>query len=109
MHARGYKTVSTHICSGAIVLSKLGVPPGCHTLDIIAVGLVTGLLDRLPSRGEYKKVICCDIYIRIGRKRADIVYMRTLVVNFGYWYSKIGEEKGIYVTVTVAGRRGNGF
>ena len=58
---RGYKTVSTHIRSGAIVLSKLGVLLGRHALDIIAVGLVTGLLDQLPSRGEYKKVIRCDI------------------------------------------------
>ena len=49
MHVCGYETVSTHIHSGEIVLSKLGIPPGCHTLDIIAVGLVTGLLDRLPS------------------------------------------------------------
>ena len=62
MHARGYETVSTRICSGAIVLSKLDVPQGRHALDIIAVGLVTGLLDRLPSRGEYKKVIRCDTY-----------------------------------------------
>ena len=46
---------------GAIVLSRLGIPPGCHALDIKAVGLVTGQLDRLPSRGEYRKVICCDI------------------------------------------------
>ena len=61
MHARGYETVSTRIRSGAIVLSKLGIPPGRHALDIIAVGLVTGLLDRLPRRGEYKKVIRCDI------------------------------------------------
>ena len=61
MHARGYETVSTRIRSGAIVLSKLDVPQGRHALDIIAVGLVTGLLDRLPSRGEYKKVIRCDI------------------------------------------------
>ena len=60
-HVGGYETVSTHICSGAIILSKLGIPPGHHTLDIIAVGLVTGLLDWLPSRSEYKKVICCDI------------------------------------------------
>ena len=61
MHARGYETVSTRIRSGAIILSKLDVPQGCHALDIIAVGLVTSLLDRLPSRGEYKKVIRCDI------------------------------------------------
>ena len=46
---------------GAIVLSRLGVPPGCHALDIEAVGLVTGQLDRLSSRGEYRKVIRCDI------------------------------------------------
>ena len=46
---------------GAIILSRLGVPPGRHALDIEAVGLVTGQLDRLPSRGEYKKVIRCDI------------------------------------------------
>ena len=46
---------------GAIVLSKLGIPQGRHALDTIAVGLVTGLLDRLLSRGEYKKVIRCDI------------------------------------------------
>ena len=62
MHVRGYETVSTRTCSGAIILSKLDVPQGCHALDIIAVGLVTGLLDQLPSRGEYKKVICCDIF-----------------------------------------------
>ena len=47
---------------GAIVLSRLDVLPGCHALDIEAVGLVTGQLDRLPSRGEYKKVIHCDIW-----------------------------------------------
>ena len=46
---------------GAIVISRLGVPSGRHALDIEAVGLVTGQLDRLPSRDEYKKVICCDI------------------------------------------------
>ena len=62
MRAHEYETVSTRIRSGAIVLSKLGIPPGRHALDIIAVGLVTGLLDRLPSRGEYKKVICCDMF-----------------------------------------------
>ena len=61
MHVHGYETVSTRIRSGAIVLSKLEVLPGHHVLNIIAVGLVTGLLDRLPSRGEYKKVIRCDI------------------------------------------------
>ena len=60
-HVCGYETVSTRIHSGAIVLSRLGIPPGCHALDIEAVGLVTGLLDRLLSRGEYEKVICCDI------------------------------------------------
>ena len=62
MHVHGYETVSTRIRSGAIVLSKLDVPQGCHALDIIAVGLVTSLLDRLPSRGEYKKVIHCDTW-----------------------------------------------
>ena len=41
---------------------SLDVPQGRHALDIIAVGLVTGLLDRLLSRGEYEKVICCDTY-----------------------------------------------
>ena len=46
-----------------MILSKLDVPQGRHTLDIIAVGLVTSLLDRLPSRGEYKKVIRCDTCI----------------------------------------------
>ena len=46
---------------GAIVPSRLGVPPGRHALDIEAVGLVTGQLDRLPNRGEYRKVIRCDI------------------------------------------------
>ena len=61
MHAHGYETVSTRIRSGAIVLSKLDIPQGCHALDIIAVSLVTGLLDRLPRQGEYKKVICCGI------------------------------------------------
>ena len=61
MHVRGYETVSTRIRSGAIILSKLGILPDCHALDVIAVGLVTGLLDRLPSRGEYKKVSRCDI------------------------------------------------
>ena len=48
---------------GAIILSKLGIPQGHHALDSIAVGLVTGLLDRLPNRGEYRKVIRCDTYI----------------------------------------------
>ena len=46
---------------GAIILSKLGIPPGRHALDIKAVGLVTNQLGRLPSRGEYEKVIRCDI------------------------------------------------
>ena len=61
MHACGYETVSTRIRSGAIILSKLGIPQGCHALDIKAVGLVTNQLDRLPSRDEYEKVIRCDI------------------------------------------------
>ena len=61
MHACGYETVSTCIRSGAIILSKLDVPLGRHALDIIAVSLVTGLLDRLPSQGKYEKFICCDI------------------------------------------------
>ena len=59
-HACGYKTVSTRIRSGVIILSKSDVPQGRHALDIIAVSLVTSLLDRLPSRGEYKRVIRCD-------------------------------------------------
>ena len=45
---------------GTIVISRLGIPPGRHALHVEAVGLVTGQLDRLPSRVEYKKVICCD-------------------------------------------------
>ena len=48
-HACGFETVSTRIRSGTIDLSKLGVPPGCHALDIKAVGLVTGLLDRVAK------------------------------------------------------------
>ena len=60
-HACGFETISTRIRSGPIVLSKLDIPQGRHALDIIAVGLVTGLLDRLLSRGEYEKVIHCDI------------------------------------------------
>ena len=63
VHACGYGTVSTRIRSGPIVLSRLDVPPGRHALDIKAVGLVTGLLDRLPNRGKYEKVIRCDTYI----------------------------------------------
>ena len=47
---------------GAIIISRLGIPPGRHALDIEAVGLVTSQLDRLPSRDEYKKVIRCDTY-----------------------------------------------
>ena len=46
---------------GVIILSRLGILPGCHAWNIKAVGLVTGQLDRLPSRGGYKKVIRCDI------------------------------------------------
>ena len=61
MHAHRYETVSTCIHSGAIILSKLGILLGRHALDIIAVGLVTSLLDQLPSQGKFKKVICCDI------------------------------------------------
>ena len=69
-----YGTVSTRIHSGAIVLSRLGVPPGRHALDIEAVGLVTGQLDRLPSRGECKKVIRCDIYFKglVGARKKEI-------------------------------------
>ena len=55
MHARGYETVSTCIRSGAIVLSKLDVPQGRHALDIIAVGLVTGLLDSVAKPGRVQK------------------------------------------------------
>ena len=75
MHAWGYETVSTHIRSGAIVLSKLDIPQGHHTLDIIAVSLVTGLLDRLLSRGEYEKVIRCDIspLDKPGHPRPDLL------------------------------------
>ena len=73
MHACGYGTVSTRICSGAIVLSRLGVPPGCHALDIEAVGLVTGQLDWLPSRGECKKVIRCDTCASIDELDAQCV------------------------------------
>ena len=40
---------------GATALSKLGMPQGHHALDSIAVSLVTGLLDRLPSRGRVQK------------------------------------------------------
>ena len=46
---------------GAIVISRLGDLPDCHALHVEAVGLVTGQLDRLPSRVGYKKVIHCDI------------------------------------------------
>ena len=42
---------------GAIILSRLGIPPGRHALGIEAVSLVTNQLGRLPSRGEYEKVI----------------------------------------------------
>ena len=48
MHA-GTKPYPPAIHSGAIVLSKLGIPQGRHTLDIRAVGLVTNQLDRLLS------------------------------------------------------------
>ena len=40
---------------GAIVLSKLDVPQGRHALDIIAVGLVTGLLDRYSAEASTKR------------------------------------------------------
>ena len=46
---------------GAIIISRLGDPPGHHALHVEAVGLVTGQLDRLPRRVGYKKVIRCDI------------------------------------------------
>ena len=48
---------------GAIVMSRLGDPPGRHALHVKAVGLVTGQLDRLPSRVGCKKVIRCDTWI----------------------------------------------
>ena len=70
-YVRGYETVSTRIRSGAIILSKLDIPLGCHTLDTIAVGLVTGLLDQLPNRGKFEKVIRCDTWsrgIRLGQR-----------------------------------------
>ena len=47
---------------GTIIISRLGNPPGRHALHVGSVGLVTGLLDRLPSRVRYKKVIRCDIW-----------------------------------------------
>ena len=55
MHARGYETVSTRIRSGAIVLSKLDIPQGRHALDVIAVGLVTGLLDSVAKLRRVQK------------------------------------------------------
>ena len=45
---------------GAIVISRLGDPPGRHALHVGSVGLVTGQLDRLPSRVGCKRVIRCD-------------------------------------------------
>ena len=45
---------------GAIDISRLGDPPGRHALHVRSVGLVTGPLDRLPSRVGCKKVIRCD-------------------------------------------------
>ena len=48
---------------GTIIISRLGIPPGHHALHVEAVGLVTGQLDRLPSRVGYKKVIRCDTYV----------------------------------------------
>ena len=42
-------------------ISKLGDPPGRHASYVGSVGLVTGLLDRLPSRVGCKRVIRCDI------------------------------------------------
>ena len=47
---------------GTIVISRLGILPGCHALHVEAVGLVNSQLDWLPSRVEYKKVIRCDIW-----------------------------------------------
>ena len=47
---------------GAIILSRLGIPPGRHALGIEAVGLVTNQLGQLPSRGKYEKVTLRDIY-----------------------------------------------
>ena len=52
---------------GAIILSRLGVPSGHHALGIEAVSLVTNQLGRLPSRGEYKKVI------RLGNQTTRLV------------------------------------
>ena len=78
MHARGYETISTRIHSGAIVLSKLDVPQGCNTLNIIAVSLVTSLLDWLPSRGKYIKVIHCDIYSRLYSRHFSKLHSRAL-------------------------------
>ena len=47
---------------GSTVMSRLGDLPGRHALHVEAVGLVTGQLDRLPSRVGYKKVIRCDTW-----------------------------------------------
>ena len=52
---------------GAIILSRLGIPPDRHALGIEAVGLVTNQLGQLPSRGEYKKVI------RLGNQPTRLV------------------------------------
>ena len=60
MHA-GTKPYPPASVVGTIVISRLGVPPGCHALHVESVGLVNGQLDRLPSRVEYIKVIRCDI------------------------------------------------
>ena len=89
MHACGYETVSTRICSGAIVLSRLGIPPGRHALDIEAVGLVIGQLDWLPSRGECKKVIHCDtctgrfkkLMIEIYESRSNLWFVKKCIMS----------------------------
>ena len=54
---------------GTIVISRLGILPGHHALHVEAVGLVTGQLDRLPSRVGYKKLIRCDICENIWKQK----------------------------------------
>ena len=70
MHA-GTKPYPPASVVGTIVISRLGIPPGHHALHVEAVGLVTGQLDRLPSRVEYKKVIRCDTYTACGGRLSD--------------------------------------
>ena len=63
MHAPAYEDVSNHMRRGALALPGLGGPTDRPAWIISWTDQVSGLLDRILVRGEYRKVDCCDTWL----------------------------------------------